>query len=90
MVVIVVAGPWLQHLLLSLSHDGRSVVLGFVALGRGAEGSDTVCSFTKKPIFIGFFEHPSKASRNIMQQQSPTPSTPLRKSAPPIFRKPLF
>ena len=42
----------------------------------------------------GVFEHPSKASSNIMQLQSPKPSYPpppkKKESAPPIFRKLLF
>ena len=42
----------------------------------------------KHPIFIGFFEHPSKTSTNIMQQQSTKASNPPKKCT--FFRKPLF
>ena len=34
---------------------------------------------SNKTIFIGFFEHPSKASSNIMQQQVTKPWTPPKK-----------
>ena len=35
----------------------------------------------KKPIFIGFFAHPSKASGAIMQQQGSKAKTPPKKGA---------
>ena len=46
--------------------------------------------FQKKAYFYRVFEHPSKVSSNIMQQQTPKPCTSPKTSAPPIFGKPRF
>ena len=48
-------------------------LLFFLVLLHLARG----CS--KKPIFIGFFAHPSKASSDIMQQQGSKAKTPQKK-----------
>ena len=52
-----------------------------------SSASSTGCS--KKPILKGFFEHPSKASSNIMQQQSSKTWTP-QKSAQFFLETPFF
>ena len=44
----------------------------------------------KKTIFIGFFEHPSKASSNIMQQQVTKSSTPPQKTCTFFLDNPFF
>ena len=51
----------------------------FFFFSVSSASSNRVCN--KKPIFIGFFAHPSKTSSDIMQQQGSKAKTPQKKGA---------